>query len=572
MDIYNMQVGKYLSENWSDLPNNVYMDKTNTGCGATTLAIENNQPYIILAPSVALVLNKADQHPHILPFYGDVTIATLLLYLHQGGRKIMATYDSLPRVVDALRSFNTIDWKLMIDEAHQLLNLAELKPSVLEYILDNYGKFSKWVFTTATPTKEEHLPDQLTGVTIVKLNWVNAETISLMCQSSKNISADVVALCHQHLKGSREGNPHVFLNHLSSICSIVKRLKRSGWGVGDIAICCADSFTNRQMLRQELGDEWMMPSRLNTGKRVHLYTSVAFEGADIYDEDGVSYVAIDCRKSNTKLDMCITIPQIAGRIRNSKYIGSLKMLVCGMPFGADLSYEQYCSQVDALMQDAIITCEQATHPTVKAALMKGLANDPYYIVEGGDIRPNKLMSKLAKQRYESLHSTYTTHRLGETKEVVLSDKITTQSDVFLFLDWQDNVVSEQNISWPALCKRYMQAVKAGDIETQEFVQSHEPSIKSIYNTIGVGRMTALRYGKQRMLQEMRLLSPDLTVLTGWKVGDFIKSEDIRDALSDYYDRMSIVKAVKVVDIGEWYLLGTTRRSGVKGFIVKGVRR
>lgn len=572
MDIYNMRVGKYLSQNWSDLPNNVYMDKTNTGCGATTLAIENSQPYVILAPSVALVMNKAGQHSHVFPFHGSVSIGDLLLYIHQGGRKILATYDAMPRVMDALQSFKHVDWKLMIDEAHQLLNLAELKPSVLEYILDNYHHFNKWVFTTATPTKEEHLPDQLEGVTIIKLNWVDAETISLMCQASKNISADVVALCHQHLKGSREGNPHVFLNNLSSICSIVKRLKRTGWTTGDIAICCADSFTNRQLLRQELGDDWMLPSSLNTGKKVHLYTSVAFEGADIYDEDGVSYIAIDCRKSNTKLDMCITIPQIAGRIRNSKYIGSLKMLVCGMPFGADLSYVDYCAKVDDLMKDAITTCEQATHPTVRDALCKSLANDPYYIVSEGSIRPNLLMAKLAKQRYESLHSTYTTHRLGETTEVVLSDKITTQSDVFLSLDWQDNVVSEQNISWPALCKRYIQAIANGDVDTQQFVQSHEPSIKSIYNTIGVGRMTALRYGKQRMLKEMRLLSPDLTVMTGWKVGDFIQSGDVRKALRDYYDQMSYNKAVKVVDIGEWYVLGTTRRLGVKGFIVKGVRR
>ena len=60
------------------IPENCVLSKGTTGCGATTLATEQDSPTIIAAPFVELIRNKAAQYPEndngrpvLLPIYGE---------------------------------------------------------------------------------------------------------------------------------------------------------------------------------------------------------------------------------------------------------------------------------------------------------------------------------------------------------------------------------------------------------------------------------------------------------------------------------------------------------------------
>lgn len=62
----------------SEIPANCILSKGTTGCGATTLATEQNRPTLIAMPFTELVRNKASQYPEndngrpvLLPIYGD---------------------------------------------------------------------------------------------------------------------------------------------------------------------------------------------------------------------------------------------------------------------------------------------------------------------------------------------------------------------------------------------------------------------------------------------------------------------------------------------------------------------
>ncbi|WP_281548389.1 hypothetical protein [Alistipes sp.] len=57
------------------------MDKGITGCGATTLAIENDRPTLIAAPTVNLIKNKMQEHPDLLGVYGDISNQEIADYL-----------------------------------------------------------------------------------------------------------------------------------------------------------------------------------------------------------------------------------------------------------------------------------------------------------------------------------------------------------------------------------------------------------------------------------------------------------------------------------------------------------
>ena len=67
--------GQYLSDVLSLIPNNTILNKTLTGCGATTMEINaprNNS--IIIEPNVPVIIGKKQQHPFLMPVYEGTTI------------------------------------------------------------------------------------------------------------------------------------------------------------------------------------------------------------------------------------------------------------------------------------------------------------------------------------------------------------------------------------------------------------------------------------------------------------------------------------------------------------------
>ena len=110
---------KYMSEVFSTLPDNSFLCKSVAGVGGTSLAITNDENYVIAVGSVELIINKSEQHENLIPVYADVSIKDIensinIKRLTQQPIKIMVTYDSLPRVVDVLGA-SVKDFKLLVD-------------------------------------------------------------------------------------------------------------------------------------------------------------------------------------------------------------------------------------------------------------------------------------------------------------------------------------------------------------------------------------------------------------------------------------------------------------------------
>ena len=85
------------------------INKVLTGCGATTLAIDQERDTIIAVPYTSLIINKTNQEKHkdvLLGLFGSAPVnfmSEISTYLDSHSRlKIMTTYDSLPKVCLAL--------------------------------------------------------------------------------------------------------------------------------------------------------------------------------------------------------------------------------------------------------------------------------------------------------------------------------------------------------------------------------------------------------------------------------------------------------------------------------------
>lgn len=106
------------------LPTNFIINKVLTGCGATTLAIDQPGDTIIAVPYTALIRNKLSQERNkdrILGLCGcnDNFKSEISSYLKNSSVvKIMTTYDSLPKVCNSLRELGRTPYEmfLVIDE------------------------------------------------------------------------------------------------------------------------------------------------------------------------------------------------------------------------------------------------------------------------------------------------------------------------------------------------------------------------------------------------------------------------------------------------------------------------
>ena len=101
----------------SDLPHNCIFNKARTGCGATTIAIRNNENYVIAVPTTELIINKCNSERELFGLYGNFTASLknrLKEYIKTAKQiKIMCTYDKLPKLLEYI---NANDCRLLVDE------------------------------------------------------------------------------------------------------------------------------------------------------------------------------------------------------------------------------------------------------------------------------------------------------------------------------------------------------------------------------------------------------------------------------------------------------------------------
>lgn len=88
-------------------------------------------------------------------------------------------------------------------------------------------------------------------------------------------------------------------------------------------------------------------------KKVNFYTSTAFEGCDIYDEQGRIYIVSDATKSQTLLDISTLFVQICGRIRDSIYNREITHLFSTTRYSEDLTLEEFTQRTKETLALAV---------------------------------------------------------------------------------------------------------------------------------------------------------------------------------------------------------------------------
>ncbi len=179
MQIIKAGTNNYLSEFLEDLPDNVILNKVTTGSGMTSLALNNNVKYVIAVPYVNIILSKLTDD--ILGVYSEQESGVCYQdILEFGGNKIMCTYDSLPKVTDALRERgDLLEWKLLIDECQKLVDAGSFRANAIRGVLNCFRDYGSFVFGTATPVRDEYQLPQLKDIDKAMIRWEGLLPVSV---------------------------------------------------------------------------------------------------------------------------------------------------------------------------------------------------------------------------------------------------------------------------------------------------------------------------------------------------------------------------------------------------------
>lgn len=186
-----------------DFPKNCIFNKVKTGCGATTIALTNDENYIIAVPTTELIENKcypiedrdgnvkfwkkherrAGLSPvvdNLFGLYGNFTLELkkkLKDYLSSVGvKKIICTYDKIDKLMEFIIPK---DFKLTIDEYHNFLKQYSFRDKAINGVLAHFKEFKSYCFLSATPIPNNLKPAIFNNIPEYIANWNTTDEITV---------------------------------------------------------------------------------------------------------------------------------------------------------------------------------------------------------------------------------------------------------------------------------------------------------------------------------------------------------------------------------------------------------
>lgn len=321
---------KYVPENvefltdWNgfELPKGI-LNKGVTGCGATSVAIEDEHKTIICSPRINLIKNKVGQHEGLLGVYGDVKNGEIMAYLEKAETpKIMVTYDSMPRLAKLIADKS--DWHVVVDEYQYLLIDSGFRSDKAIVLLDVVNEFDYVTYLSATPIADKYIQgmEQFKDVPYTELIWgdrVEKIDVERIVSARPINNAIEIVRNYQNDNFPKEGDAVskecvIFLNSVTNIANIIHQTKIPP---EDVNIIVADTEENRKLVKQ-IGKGFNIGSIPLEGEPHKMFTfctSTAFAGCDFYSTCASTFVISDNKKVHTSIDIATELAQIAGRQR-----------------------------------------------------------------------------------------------------------------------------------------------------------------------------------------------------------------------------------------------------------------
>ena len=533
---------------------NTVFNKTITGVGGTSLALDSLDNIIILMPFVEVVNNKEGYNTDTFIVKEGVTVAAITKYLKNTVvRKLVSTYDGLLKIKQAYdkAKLNMYNDFLLVDEWQVLFQQYGLRYKAIRYLLDQSVLFTNKCFMTATPIKKEYWFDELNGLEELVLDY-DVEPVELRHYKAKDVIDEAIAI----INSNKEGNLHFFINSVETIKTIVKTMNLSS---DLVRIICSKQDKNQGKLTG-----YQIASTKDAVKYINFYTSTCFEGCDIYDKYAKMYVLCDGSKSHSLVDISTTLSQIAGRIRDIE--DTTVNLIYKSGRYINITEEEFNKSInDNIKAGEIIISEVKSKETLDI-LDLNKANDKYLIIEDGKLRFEKTLLNVDKNNFE-ISKTYS------LKANIIAKASNKFIPVTINKPWANELeqFEQEKIKKMTFKEKCLHYIEIKDM--QFIIGKFDSLVVDAVDKLGVDELKRLNFHKGDITKKLlnftdssieNKIAKSLVLNTG----EFYSSVKLKNTLSNIYSLLNIKKTAKASDINNYYDVKETVKT-IKGKSVKG---
>lgn len=248
-------------------------------------------------------------------------------------------------------------------------------------MLDIAPLFDKVTYISATPIERQYYLEELKHLPEYRIEWPNAVRPNIRSHNVDKPLEYIAGICKNRIKKSNGENYHIFLNSTSDIAIIIQA---AGLTEENTRVICSQNEDSLKVNLYKLGG--FPISKTHDGiKAINFYTSTCFEGQDIYDDNGRTFIVSNPSKEHTLMDISTTFIQVCGRIRNSNFNREIIHFYSTNRYINDVSIEDYEKSTRLFMADAQSEADSINNMQSERKLQKianiRKAEDPYLRID-----------------------------------------------------------------------------------------------------------------------------------------------------------------------------------------------
>ena len=416
---------------------------------------------------------------------------------------------------------------------------------------------------TATPIEREYILEELKHLPICEINWPHLTEIHVRSRQTSKPAQYIVKECRKILDGNLPYNLHIFVNSVEFIAKVIDLAKLPP---DQVKVVCSTSGDNSENNQRKLGKDYPIDQPSDSVKKINFYTSTCFEGCDLYDENGVTFIVSDGNKAHTLLDISTLFTQICGRVRDSKYKREIIHVFSTTKYSREVTLDEYVAATQKTLKEAVQYAQEinalSDKTRVKTLSKIKYINEQYIRIEDNKLVVDKNLANMDIVNFKICRHIYRTY-VNLSSELKRNGYSITQhsfSEIIEKLEDKNNA----RVTFKELFEEYHRLKTS-----QPFFSlvSHEelcaqiavkyPLVKQAYEELGTAKVQALKYHVGNIRRELtkqwsvpverkivKMINETFTKQTS------IAKSKIKTELQKIYDSLGIQQTAKATDLAK----------------------
>ena len=322
-----------------------------------------------------------------------------------------------------------------------------------------------------------------------------------------------------------EHNLHIFVNSVEFIAKVIDLAKLTP---DKVKVVCSTSGENSENNQRKLGKDYPIGQPSDPVRKINFYTSTCFEGCDLYDKNGVTFIVSDGNKSHTLLDISTLFTQICGRLRDSKYKGEIIHVYSTTKYSRDVTLDEFVAATKKTLQEAVQYADEinSLSDTAREKTLSKIKyiNEQYVRIEDNRLVVDKNFANMDIVNFKICRHIYRTY-VNLTNELQRNGYTITRHTFSEIMEKIENKANAR-VTFKELFDEYHRLKT-----TRPFfsLDNHEelctrialkyPLVKQAYDELGTAKVQALKYHVGNILHVQERngvvhLLPVLEVLSG----------------------------------------------------------